>query len=111
MAPQTVFVLDESVEEKLAELRGMLERIEKRLDDKSAPRKPPRLLRLEDVLDRVNFGATKWWEGVKTGLYPRGTLVGNFRVWLESDIDALVETIGRGKEIDWSRKEEEEHAS
>lgn len=49
-----------------------------------------RLLRLDEVLQRFPVGASTWWAGVKSGLYPKGVKVGpKLTCWRQSDVDAL----------------------
>jgi predicted DNA-binding transcriptional regulator AlpA len=56
--------------------------------------KPSRLLRLNQVLDRIPVSKTAWYEGIKEGRYPSAlSLAPRTSAWLESDIDALIERL------------------
>jgi len=61
--------------------------------------KPSRLLRLNQVLDRIPVSKTAWYEGIKEGRYPSAIrLAPRTSAWRESDIDTLIERLGQ-KEI------------
>lgn len=63
--------------------------------------KPSRLLRLNQVLDRIPVSKTAWYDGIKEGRYPSAALhlAPRTSAWRESDIDALIERLGqRGSE-------------
>lgn len=53
-----------------------------------------KLLRLEDVLERIPISKSAWWAGVRKGIYPRGHKLGpRLRVWTESEIELVVQKI------------------
>ena len=55
-----------------------------------------RLLRLQDVLNRVPLGRSTWYAGVAAGIYPKPVRLGRRAVaWRESDIDQIVEATWR----------------
>lgn len=56
--------------------------------------KPKRFLRLPDVLSRYPVSRSHWYEGVRTGRYPKPYRLSNcITAWLESDIDQLIESL------------------
>lgn len=60
------------------------------------PTKPNRLLRLNQVLDRIPVSKTTWYDGIKAGRYPSAIrLAPRTSAWLESDIEALIERLGQ----------------
>lgn len=63
------------------------------------PVSPPgtALLRIDEVLQRVKMGRTKWFKGIREGKYPRGISQGNYLVWPEAAIADVVERIARGE--------------
>jgi prophage regulatory protein len=69
------------------EINLRLERIERLLQE----RRPARLIKLPEVLDRLGISRTTFWEGVQAGFFPAGLKHGNNRLWLESDIDTVIE--------------------
>lgn len=59
---------------------------------------PTRLLRLPDVLNRFPVSASKWYQGMKLGLYPKPLKLGHrTAAWRESDINALIERLSSGE--------------
>ena len=55
-----------------------------------------RLLRINQVLARVPIGRSSWWEGCRTGRYPKPIKLGpRTTVWREEDIDAFIESLGK----------------
>lgn len=51
-----------------------------------------RLVRLKVVLDRIPVSKSTWWEGVKSGKFPKPVKLGaRLTCWRESDILDLVE--------------------
>lgn len=53
-------------------------------------------LRLPEVLSLIPVSATVWWEGVRTGRYPKGIkLSARCTAWRAEDIRALIDTIGK----------------
>jgi len=56
----------------------------------------PRFLRSPDVTKRLSVSRSLWWQGVKDGKYPPGIKLSHrVTVWRESDIDAIIATIGK----------------
>ncbi|WP_417292604.1 helix-turn-helix transcriptional regulator [Desulfovibrio porci] len=55
-----------------------------------------RLLRLHQVLARVPISKSSWWEGCRTGRYPKPIKLGpRTTVWREEDIVAFIENLGK----------------
>ena len=55
-----------------------------------------RLVRLPEVLARVQISRSGWLKGVKEGRFPRGVLLGpRVRVWRSREIDTFIEVLGR----------------
>ena len=55
-----------------------------------------RLLRLHQVLARVPISKSSWWEGCRTGRYPKPVKLGpRTTVWREEDIAAFIENLGK----------------
>lgn len=55
-----------------------------------------RFLRLPQVLQIFPVSPSRWWLGVASGEYPRPVkLSARVTAWKSSDIDALIERIGR----------------
>lgn len=53
-------------------------------------------LRLPEVLSLIPISTTVWWEGVRTGRYPKGIkLSARCTAWRAEDIRALIDTIGK----------------
>ncbi len=65
------------------------------------PTKPARLLRLPEVLSRIPYKRTRFFELVREGRLPKPVRLpgGRAVVWPESVIDALVERIASGQEM------------
>ena len=82
---------DMDIEKTLNELRSKMERIEQLME----ARKPLRLLKLPDVAERVGLSPSFYLKGVKESGFPAGFKHGNNRLWLESEIDDLVERLVR----------------
>lgn len=61
-----------------------------------------RLLRINQVLALVPVGRSSWWEGCRTGRYPKPIKLGpRTTVWRAEDIDAFIENLetkGAGNE-------------
>ncbi len=66
----------------------------------------PRLLRLKQIIGDprsnppikpiIPISKSAWWEGVKSGRYPKAIKLGaNTTVWLEDDVRDLVERISQ----------------
>jgi len=59
-----------------------------------------RLLRLKQVLGIIPVSKSSWWSGIKVGKYPAGRKLGaKTTVWLESEIQSLVEKLASGREV------------
>ena len=56
-------------------------------------------LRLHQVLALVPVGKSSWWEGCKSGRYPKPVKLGpRTTVWRVEDITALVKRLGNSGE-------------
>ena len=54
-----------------------------------------RLLRINQVLALVPVGRSSWWEGCRTGPYPKPIKLGpRTTVWRAEDIAAFIENLG-----------------
>lgn len=54
-----------------------------------------RLLRINQVLALVPVGRSSWWEGCRTGRYPKPIKLGpRTTVWRAEDIAAFIEKLG-----------------
>ena len=54
-----------------------------------------RLLRINQVLALVPIGRSSWWEGCRTGRYPKPIKLGpRTTVWRAEDITAFIESLG-----------------
>ena len=54
-----------------------------------------RLLRINQVLALVPVGRSSWWEGCRTGRYPKTIKLGpRTTVWRAEDIAAFIENLG-----------------
>ena len=54
-----------------------------------------RLLRINQVLALVPIGRSSWWEGCRTGRYPKPIKLGpRTTVWRAEDIAAFIENLG-----------------
>ena len=59
------------------------------------------LLRLKQVLKRIPVSAATWWRGVKDGRYPKPIKLGpRTTCWLASDIQALIDRLAQGADLD-----------
>ena len=57
---------------------------------------PKRLLRINQVLALVLVGRSAWWEGCRTGRYPKPVKLGpRTTVWRAEDIAAFIESLGK----------------
>jgi predicted DNA-binding transcriptional regulator AlpA len=55
-------------------------------------------LRLHQILDIVPVSKSSWWEGCKTGRFPKPVKLGpRTTAWKAEDIAALVKTLGSGE--------------
>lgn len=55
-----------------------------------------RLLRLQEVLNRVPISRSSWWEGCRTGRFPQPIKIGpRTTVWRAEDIDAFIDNLGK----------------
>lgn len=53
-------------------------------------------VRLPEILSVIPISATTWWEGVRTGRYPKGVkLSARCTAWRAEDIRALIDNIGQ----------------
>ena len=74
------------------------------MDDNEAARapisshpRPKRLLRIKQVIDKLNISRTMYYLGVQRGYYPKPYKISErSSVWLESDIDNLIDRIAAG---------------
>ena len=58
-------------------------------------------LRLPDVLDVIPLGKTCWWEGVKSGRFPKPVkLSARCTAWRAEDIRQLIKRLADQSEID-----------
>lgn len=54
-------------------------------------------MRLKSILAIIPVSKTTWWEGVKSGRFPKPVKISeNITAWRTADIQALVEQIGSG---------------
>lgn len=59
---------------------------------------PARLLRLPEVLNRFPVSASKWYLGIKQGIYPPPVKLSHrCAAWPESAINALIERLSSGE--------------
>ena len=57
---------------------------------------PKRLLRINQVLALVLVGRSSWWEGCRTGRYPKPIKLGpRTTVWRAEDIATFIESLGK----------------
>lgn len=57
---------------------------------------PKRLLRINQVLALVPVGRSSWWEGCRTGRYPKPIKLGpRTTVWRAEDIATFIESLGK----------------
>ena len=55
-----------------------------------------RLLRINQVLALVPVGRSSWWEGCRTGRYPKPIKLGpRTTVWRAEDIATFIESLGK----------------
>lgn len=55
---------------------------------------PDRFLRVNQVLELFPVSRSRWWQGVKEGIYPQGVkLSPRTTAWRESEIMALIERL------------------
>ena len=55
-----------------------------------------KLLRINQVLALVPVGRSSWWEGCRTGRYPKPIKLGpRTTVWRAEDIAAFIENLGK----------------
>ncbi|RRD72421.1 MULTISPECIES: AlpA family transcriptional regulator [unclassified Desulfovibrio] len=55
-----------------------------------------RLLRINQVLAIVPVGRSSWWEGCRTGRYPKPVKLGpRTTVWRAEDIAAFIESLSK----------------
>ena len=54
------------------------------------------LLRVSQVLERFTASESKWWAGVKEGMYSQPTRLGSrYTMWRSDEIDQLIDRISR----------------
>ena len=59
-----------------------------------------RFMRLPEVLARYPVSRSSWWRGIKTGQYPKPyKLSANVTAWLESDIEAFLQSLANQQGI------------
>ncbi|MEE9451867.1 MAG: AlpA family phage regulatory protein [Gammaproteobacteria bacterium] len=52
-------------------------------------------IRLSEVLQLIPIGKSSWWNGIKTGRYPKGVKLGaRTTAWRVSDINQLLKKLG-----------------
>ena len=57
---------------------------------------PKRLLRINQVLALVPVGRSSWWEGCRTGRYPKPIKLGpRTTVWRAEDIAVFIVSLGK----------------
>lgn len=92
--PTMMIAIDASVRDEIAALRSQNEKILELLSGTAAPGKPKvKLLRVNEVLERVGFKKTTLFEAIKAGRFPEGFKHGNLRLWRESEVDAAIEAL------------------
>lgn len=65
------------------------------------PVDPRALLRLKQVLRLCPIGASTWWEGVRSGRFPKPVKLGpKTRAWRASDVLALIDSLPDEPDID-----------
>ncbi len=48
-------------------------------------------MRLSEVLELIPVSKSAWWDGIRSGIYPKGRKVNRRSTgWKNSDIDALI---------------------
>ena len=63
----------------------------------------PKFLKLKDIVRTAGGGGilpistSKWYAGIKEGMFPKGYKLGGVTVWLAEDIDKLAEGILAGE--------------
>lgn len=59
------------------------------------------LLRLPQILEIIPISKSAWWQGCKTGKYPKPIkLSARTTVWKKSDIDALIRRLVQDVEVE-----------
>ena len=59
------------------------------------------LLRLPQILELIPISKSAWWQGCKTGKYPKPIkLSARTTVWKKSDIDALIQRLVQDVEVE-----------
>ena len=73
-----------------------------------AEARPPRLLRLPAVLDRVGLQKTVIYDRIKAGRFPKQIKIDGAVVWLESDInDWIAEVVAEQREVEMHARSEQ----
>lgn len=67
----------------------------------SEPVDPRALLRLKQVLRLCPIGASTWWEGVRSGRFPKPVKLGpKTTAWRASDVLALIDSLPHDRDVD-----------
>ncbi|NCC85787.1 MAG: AlpA family phage regulatory protein [Clostridia bacterium] len=66
------------------------------------PQLPPTgFVRIKTILQFIPVSASTWWEGCRTGRYPKPIKLGHrTTVWRAEDIHALIQELGQGREVE-----------
>ena len=98
--PQMLIAIDASLRDEIATLRSQNEKILELLSGSGVPGGKPkvRLLRVNEVLERVGLGKTTLFGAIKAGRFPPGFKHGNLRLWREDEIDEAIERLSCGAE-------------
>ena len=56
----------------------------------NSPQPAKKLLRLKDVLSKIPVSRTTFYNGIKNGQYPAPIKLGSSSMWLESEIDSVI---------------------
>jgi predicted DNA-binding transcriptional regulator AlpA len=60
---------------------------------------PQGFLRLKQILEFIPVSKGTWWNGVRSGRFPKSIKNGSCTFWRGSDIIELLEKMGNGGEI------------
>jgi prophage regulatory protein len=84
-------VVRETIEEYIRETRGKSAAPDNTIESTVAA---PGFMRLSQVLERIPVGKTCWWEGVKSGRFPKPVkLSARCTAWQAKDIQSLIKEI------------------
>lgn len=61
----------------------------------------PRLLTKPELLDKVGLSFAKVWELIRQGKFPRAREAFGAPRWVESEVDAWIESLGERKYKPW----------